>query len=74
LSIKKSVSTRIFEISKTSEIHGPLLRQAFEVMEVQKYLLTIVLDISKKAGYKGNSVAIAVEVLREKNNGEGPKE
>jgi hypothetical protein len=44
------------------------------VIEVQKYLLTIVLEISKKAGYKGNSVAKAVEFLREKNNGEGPKE
>jgi len=48
----KSVSARIFEISKTSEAHGPLLRQAFEVMEVQKYLLSVVLKISKNAGYK----------------------
>ncbi|EPK7688538.1 hypothetical protein K7Y63_004150 [Serratia marcescens] len=70
----KSVSARIFEISKTSEAHGPLLRQAFEVMEVQKYLLSVVLKISKKAGYKGDSVAMAVEFLREKTTSEEPTE
>jgi len=62
---QSAVANRLWELAKSDPINAPLLRQAYEVIEVQRHLLGTVLNNACSIGYEGSTTEGALHFFQE---------